>query len=224
VCADGISYEFRTPALLETALTHSSYCAEHGLGRQASNERLEYLGDAILKAVAAEALMRLMPDADEGRMSKVSAQVLSGGTLARAAKRLGLAERLRLSRGEHLSGGRSKVRNLAGAMEAVIGAIYLDGGFDDARQFIMRSLDCEIRRAIEEPAADYKTALQERVQSDGRGRVSYTTLSKEGPAHAPRFTVQALVSGRPVSQGVGPSRRQAEQDAARAALEALVRE
>jgi len=221
VCAEGIGYVFEHPDLLETALTHSSHSSEHDLGRQASNERLEYLGDAILKAVVAEALMGLMPDADEGSMSKVSAQVLSGRTLARAAKQLGLAEGLRLSRGEELSGGRNKMRNLAGAMEAVIGAIYLDGGYDPARGFIMRSLEREIHDAIAEPIPDYKSALQEKVQSDGRGWVSYATLSMEGPLHAPKFTVQALVCDRPVSIGVGPSRRQAEQDAARAALEAL---
>lgn len=224
VCADAIGYEFRAPALLETALTHSSYCSEHDLGRHASNERLEYLGDAILKAITAEALMSMMPDADEGRMSKVSAQVLSGRTLARAAKKLGLAERLRLSRGEELSGGRNKMRNLAGAMEAVIGAIYLDGGFDDARGFIIRSLEREMRDAIDEPSPDYKTALQEKVQSDGIGRVSYSTLSMDGPPHAPSFTVQAFVSDRPVSRGTGPSRRQAEQNAARAALDMLARD
>lgn len=221
MCAEGVGYEFSRPELLEQALTHSSYSSEHGLGRHASNERLEYLGDAVLKAVVAEALMRMMPDASEGAMSKVSAQVLSGRTLARVARRLRLGDMLRLSHGEELSGGRNKRRNLAGAMEAVIGAVFIDGGFDAARGFIMRWMEREIAQAISEPLADYKTALQERVQAGGAGTVWYTTLSVEGPPHAPVFTVQAVINGRPASIGVGSSRRDAEQNAARAALESL---
>lgn len=216
-----IGHFFSDTSLLERALTHTSYSAEHQLGRYASNERLEYLGDAILKAVVAERLMELMPDANEGRLSKVSAQVLSGRALAMVARSLGLPQFVRLGHGEELSGGRDKQRNLAGVMEAVIGAVFLDSGFDAASDFIRRCLEEEVQRVISTPASDYKTSLQEMVQAGGSSQVTYATLAVEGPPHMPSFTVQAKVDGRPVSVGMGPSKRKAEQDAARQALEIL---
>jgi ribonuclease-3 len=132
---------FQDPSLLARALTHTSHAAEHGQDRAASNERLEYLGDAILKAVMAEQLVHLMGDADEGRLSKVSAQAVSGQALARAAVELGVPNFIMLGHGEEASGGRMRQSNLAGAMEALFGAVYLDSGFDAARSFIIRVLE-----------------------------------------------------------------------------------
>ena len=164
-----LGYEFKDQSLLLLALTHTSYAAEHHAGRTESNERLEYLGDAILKAVIADQLMRLLQLADEGRLSKLSAQILSGRALAEAALTLDLQRFIRLGHGEETSGGRTRRRNLAGVMEAVIGAIYTDGGFGEARDFIVRVMEPIIEHVISDPGCDYKTALQEHVQGAGIG-------------------------------------------------------
>ncbi|MGI6130375.1 MAG: ribonuclease III [Bacillota bacterium] len=216
-----LGYEFDDQSLLLLALTHTSYAAEHQAGHSESNERLEYLGDAILKAVIADQLMRLLQLADEGRLSKLSAQILSGRALAEAALNLGLQHYIRLGHGEETSGGRTRRRNLAGAMEAVIGAIYSDGGFGPARDFVVRVMEPIIERAISGPASDYKTALQEYVQSAGIGDLSYRTVRADGPSHRPWFTVEVLVGDCVIGSGQGSSKRAAEQTAARDGMERL---
>ncbi len=210
-----LGYEFNDHSLLLLALTHTSYAAEHQAGHNASNDRLEYLGDAILKAVIADQLMRLLQQADEGRLSKLSAQILSGRALAEVALTLDLQRHIRLGHGEESSGGRTRRRNLAGAMEAVIGAIYSDGGFAPARDFTVRVMEPIIERAISGPASDHKTALQEYVQGAGIGPLSYRTIRADGPSHKPCFTVEVLVGDRVIGSGQGPSKRAAEQVAAR---------
>ncbi|HHY62943.1 MAG: ribonuclease III [Bacillota bacterium] len=216
-----LGLEFEDKSLLVRALTHTSYAAEHGQDRALSNERLEFLGDAILKAVMAEQLMTLMEDADEGRLSKVSAQAVSGQALARAAVDLGVSDFIMLGHGEESSGGRCRQRNLAGAMEAIIGAVYLDSGFDEARSFIIRALASEIHDAITGPENDHKTAFQEAVQARSLGQASYRTVKSEGPPHKPWFTVEALIADRVVGTGEGPSKRAAEQEAAKDGLRML---
>ncbi len=216
-----LGYEFSDQSLLLLSLTHTSYAAEHQAGHSESNERLEYLGDAILKAVIADQLMRLLRLADEGRLSKLSAQILSGRALAEAALTLDLHRYIRLGHGEETSGGRTRRRNLAGVMEAVIGAIYSDGGFGEARDFIVRVMEPIIERVISGPGSDYKTALQEHVQGAGIGSLSYRTIRADGPSHRPWFTVEVLVGDRVVGSGQGPSKRAAEQAAARCGMEML---
>ena len=216
-----LGYEFTDQSLLLQALTHTSYTAEHQAGHSESNERLEYLGDAILKAVVADQLMRLLQLADEGRLSKLSAQILSGRALAEAALTLDLQRYIRLGHGEEMSGGRARQRNLAGIMEAVMGAIYSDGGFDQARDFIVRVMTPIIERVISGPGSDYKTALQEYVQGAGIGDLSYRTVRADGPSHKPWFTVEVLVSGSVIGSGQGQSKRAAEQAAARCGMEML---
>jgi len=216
-----LGYEFSDPSVLLLSLTHTSYAAEHQAGHRESNERLEYLGDAILKAVIADQLMRLLQLADEGRLSKLSAQILSGRALAEAALTLDLQRYIRLGHGEEMSGGRARQRNLAGIMEAVIGAIYSDGGFDQARDFIVRVMEPIIERVISGPGSDYKTALQEYVQGAGIGDLSYRTVRADGPSHEPWFTVEVLVGERVIGSGQGRSKRAAEQAAARYGMEML---
>ena len=219
--SSALGLRFQDPSLLAKALTHTSYAAEHGQDRAASNERLEYLGDAILKAVMAEQLVHLMGDADEGRLSKVSAQAVSGQALARAAVELGVPNFIMLGLGEESSGGRMRQSNLAGAMEALFGAVYLDSGFDAARSFIIRVLENEIHDAITGPENDHKTAFQEAVQARSLGQASYRTVKSEGPPHKPWFTVEALIADRVVGTGEGPSKRAAEQEAAKDGLRML---
>ena len=216
-----LGYEFSDPSVLLLSLTHTSYAAEHQAGHRESNERLEYLGDAILKAVIADQLMRLLQLADEGRLSKLSAQILSGRALAEAALTLDLQRYIRLGHGEEMSGGRARQRNLAGIMEAVIGAIYSDGGFDQARDFIVRVMEPIIERVISGPGSDYKTALQEYVQGAGIGDLSYRTVRADGPSHKPWFTVEVLVGDCVIGSGQGQSKRAAEQAAARCGMEML---
>jgi len=216
-----LGYEFKDQSLLLLALTHTSYAAEHHAGRTESNERLEYLGDAILKAVIADQLMRLLQLADEGRLSQAVGSDPSGRALAEAALTLDLQRFIRLGHGEEISGGRTRRRNLAGVMEAVIGAIYTDGGFGEARDFIVRVMEPIIEHVISDPGCDYKTALQEHVQGAGIGDLSYRTIRADGPSHRPWFTVEALVGDRVIGSGQGPSKRAAEQAAARHGMEML---
>ena len=216
-----LGYEFTDQSLLLLSLTHTSYAAERQAGRRESNERLEYLGDAILKAVIADRLMRLLQLADEGRLSKLSAQILSGRALAEAALTLDLQRYIKLGHGEEISGGRTRRRNLAGTMEAVIGAIYIDGGFNQARDFIVRVMEPIIERAISGPVSDYKTALQEYVQGAGIGDLAYRTVRADGPSHEPWFTVEVLVGDCVIGSGQGRSKRAAEQAAARYGMEML---
>jgi ribonuclease-3 len=216
-----LGYQFIDESLLLRALTHTSYAAEHRSGRNESNERLEYLGDAVLKAVIADRLVRLLEQADEGRLSKLSAQILSGRALAQVALDLGVQYHIRLGHGEESSGGRTRRRNLAGAMEALIGAIYRDGGFAEAHDFIVRTMEPVVQQTISGPPCDHKTALQERVAGAGIGPLSYRTVRADGPSHKPLFTVEVLVGERVIGCGQGPSKRAAEQSAAHDGMETL---
>lgn len=216
-----LGYWFSDQSLLERALTHTSYAVEHRSGRKQSNERLEYLGDAVLKAIIADRLVRLLEQADEGRLSKLSAQILSGRALAQVAMDLGVQDHIRLGRGEASSGGRTRRRNLAGAMEALIGAVYLDGGFAAAYDFVAKVMEPVVQQAVSGPPCDYKTGLQEHVAAAGIGPLSYKTIRAEGPSHRPWFTVEAAVDGRVIGVGEGPSKRAAQQSAAQDGMETL---
>jgi len=218
-----IKYRFRDRGLLEHAMTHTSRANEDVSGGVLDNESMEFLGDALLGFVVADMLFREFPDFDEGAKSKTKAALVSTATLARQAERLQLGDHLLLGRGEEKTGGRRKQALLADGYEALIAAIYLDGGLEPAREFITRefsSLVAEIRhRGV--TGRDYKSALQELVQGRDLPLPEYRLVGTAGPDHQKQFHVAVVVKGETVGQAIGPSKKEAEQEAARAALEKL---
>lgn len=212
-----LHYRFRDESLLRTALTHSSYANEH---RCASNERLEFVGDSVLGFVTATWLYRNYPALPEGKMTRLRAELVCEQSLWEAADELGFGEYLRLGRGEELSGGRTRHSILADCVEAVIAAMYLDGGMDPAKAFINTHILS--RLADGTPLVqDYKTELQELVQQTPGRSVSYVMTGESGPDHLKRFTAAALVAGETVGTGEGGTKKEAEQMAAKAALGAM---
>ncbi|MFQ5948547.1 MAG: ribonuclease III [Acidimicrobiia bacterium] len=217
---EALGYRFRDAGLLRQALIHRSYVSEHP--DEDSNERLEFLGDAILSLVVTHHLFAFTAATElrEGEMAKVRAGVVNEPSLARCASAIGLGPALLLGKGEEESGGRVKASILADALEAVLGAVYLDGGLDPARGVILRhwrSLIAE--RAAEPGRRDYKTRLQEAFAPGGLRPVY--EISAEGPDHQRRFTARVLVEGRELGRGEGTSKKRAEQAAAQEALEAV---
>lgn len=213
-----IGYRFRDLSLLDRALTHSSRAHEDFSGRH--NEPLEFLGDSILGFVVSDLLHRRDPEGDEGSKSKLRAQLVSAPTLARRAAGLGLPDLLLLGRGEEKSGGRKKAALWADAYEALIAALYLDGGLEAAHPFVRD----ELSREIEESAlsrADHKSALQELLQARGDPVPDYVVVEEQGPSHRRRFRVRCVIRGEAVSEGEGYSKKAAQQEAARRALDRL---
>ena len=215
-----IGYAFRDRSLLVNALTHSSYANENRGRSCESNERLEFLGDSVLGMVVADALYRRFPELPEGRMTRRRAQLVCEESLHRVATELGLGEYMRLGRGEEHTGGRSRTSILADATEALIAAMYLDGGMDVARAFIERYILSELDSEYI-AFGDCKTELQELVQKKSGSVLSYQLLNESGPDHDKTFTTQVSLNGRPVGEGSGRTKKEAEQAAARAALELL---
>jgi len=219
-------YRFRDRGLLEHAMTHTSRANEDVSGGVVDNESLEFLGDAVLGFVVADILFREFPDYDEGQKSKTKATLVSTAALARQAERLNLGEHLLLGRGEEKTGGRRKQALLADGYEALVAAIYLDGGIEPARAFIAREfapLVAEVRRhgvAVN----DYKSALQEYLQSHDRPLPEYRLAGTLGPDHQKLFEVEVVVAGETIASATGTSKKDAEQEAARLALERLTRE
>jgi len=215
-----IGYRFRDRGLLEHALTHRSRAAEDVSGGVIDNESLEFLGDAVLGFVVADALFHQYPDYTEGQKSKIKAAVVSAQSLARHAERIGLGAHLILGKGEEKTGGRFKAALLADAYEALIAAIYLDGGIDAARAFLTRELDDAISagRSADFHGQDYKSALQERLQSLGRPLPEYRLVGEEGPDHRKLFQVDVVVEGETLATARGRAKKEAEQEAARLAL------
>lgn len=215
-----IGYSFRDPGLLEHALTHTSRANEDVSGGVIDNESLEFLGDAVLGFAIADMLFRRFPDRDEGWKSKMKAALVSTASLARLAEGLGLGEHLLLGRGEEKTGGRRKQALLADGYEALIAAIYLDGGVEHVSAFIARQFDALINEARTPAAAfhDFKSALQERVQSAGDPLPEYVVIGETGPDHHKVFQVQVRVAGKAMAEAAGRSKKEAEQEAARLAL------
>ncbi len=220
-CQNAIGYRFREEALVERALSHPSVAENPGQRVHRSNQRLEFLGDAVLELVVSEALYRKYPDLPEGQLTRLRAMFVQEGNLAAAAVRLGLGNMLRLSRGEERTGGRDKPSILADALEAVFGAVYLDGGLDKARGVILSAIDLD---QPPESQKDAKSALQEYLQAQGLSSPVYTLLEESGPAHARCFTVHVLVEGKRLGTGEGRSKKLAEQAAAAEALRTITRE
>lgn len=203
--------------LAAEAMTHVSYANERGQAVR-SNERLEYLGDAVLYLAAADLLFERYPGTPEGDLTRMRASVVSGNNLAAVALAAGLGERLRLGRGEESSGGRTRPRILASALEAILGAVYLDKGWETARHLVKEVLlDGLTAHDGEAPASvpvDAKTVVQERVQRSPGGTLEYRVLKVEGPDHSPWYTVACVIDGTEASIGSGPSKKEAEESAA----------
>jgi len=230
---DALGYRFRDLRLLERALTHSSHANESSASI-ADNEQLEFLGDAVLGFVTSFALVERYPAFTEGRLSKLRAHLVSAKHLVETARRLGFGQQLRLGRGEERSGGRQKSALLVDALEAAVAAMYLDGGIEPARKFILeRVVEPELRRIDEDPEhsftwADQKSALQELLQALGLPQPEYEVVDEHGPDHDKTFTVQlrvrAIQQGADLTErGTGRTKKLAEQKAAQAALIQLQR-
>jgi ribonuclease-3 len=215
-----IGYAFRQPRLLDEALTHKSHVNEIRQRNGAHNERLEFLGDAVLSLVISEHLAARFPASPEGELSKLKAALVSEPSLARAARRLELGKLLRLGRGEELTGGRHKHSLLANALEALIAAVYLDGGLEPARAFTLRALGDDLLAAERQPITrDFKTQCQEWCQKQFDCLPQYVTVRESGPDHQKQFEVHVLIKGEIFGVGIGSSKKEAEQMAARQALE-----
>ncbi len=214
-----LEHRFDDPGLLALALAHRSWCAEHG--DQPSNERLEFLGDAVLGLCVTDHIYRTYPDFSEGELAKLRAAVVNASALAETAVKYGLGAEFLLGNGEDLSGGREKQSILSDGFEAVIGAIYLDGGWESAQRFILGALGDHIVAAASNPGTqDYKTRLQE-LAARRFGCAPRYDVSDSGPDHRKSFTAQVLIGGESHGEGVGRSKKQAEQRAARDAWERL---
>ncbi len=213
---------FKDVSRLELALVHSSYINENPAPGQTSNERLEFLGDAVLGMVVAERLYRDYPRCSEGEMTRLRAAVVRQDTLARGAGTISLGDYLYLGKGEEADGGRQKPANLAAALEALIAAVFLDGGLGAARDFILRLLGEELEKAISLGAStDYKSVLQELTQSRQQITPTYRVTNTTGPDHGKTFTVEVTLKGKVVGSGTGKSKKAAETEAARQALDGL---
>ncbi|MBI3299500.1 MAG: ribonuclease III [Elusimicrobia bacterium] len=213
-----VGHGFRDPSLLEEALTHKSYAYERGTQR--NNERLEFLGDSVLAAVVAHRLFLDHPGDDEGRLSQLKASLVSRPTLARWAEQCGLGPHLKLGSGEETTGGRERPSILSNALEAVIGALYLDGGYAAARGFVESRFLAERDDFVE---TDFKSRLQELVQKRSKTPPEYRLVDTAGPDHDKTFEVTVLAGNRTLGGGKGKTKKEAEQDAARDALRRMTR-
>ena len=217
-----LGVNFNDISLLQQALVHRSYLNENLDFPLSSNERLEFLGDSLLGFVIARKLYQEFPDLSEGEMTKLRAALVRQQSLARLANSLGLGDYLYLGYGEEATGGRAKPSTLGRVLEAVIGAVLMDQGFAGAEQFVLSLFQDEIHDAIEEKlAGDCKSRLQELVQAKHRTPPLYRKIKEEGPDHAKEFTVEVIVAGSVIGTGRGRSKRMAEMEAARVALESF---
>ena len=213
-----LGYRFDEPGQLELAVTHRSWCAEHDGGP--SNERLEFLGDAVLGLVVADFLYQRFPDLPEGQMAKTRAAVVNAATLTDLAVDIELGGHLRLGKGEEGSGGRTKASIVSDALEAIIGAVYVDGGLESAREFVLAQLGDRIDEAANQPGArDYKTLLQESAVRDGLASPEYD-VTQTGPHHNRLFRAAVRIGGDICGTGEGTTIKQAQRRAARVAWEA----
>ena len=216
-----LGHSFKDASLLETALTHSSYANENAAAHCVCNERLEFLGDSVLGVTVADFLYRQYPDMPEGRMTRLRAELVCEQSLYHVAQKLDLGCCLRLGKGEEHNGGRRRPSILSDAVEALIAAMYLDAGMETASAFIHRYLLDDLGPMEPVFTTDFKTALQERVQRQNGQALAYELVGEEGPDHAKIFTMQVLLNGEPIGRGTGRTKKEAEQSAARDAMEAM---
>ena len=217
VLEERLGHVFQNRKLLETALTHPSFGGDHHVPHY---QRLEFLGDAVLELAVSRYLYFELPEVDEGKLTRIRAALVREESLNRAARRIGLGEFIRLSVGEERSGGREKPSILADVMEAVLAAVYLDAGFDEAVRIIGMVLGEELRPEVLKDHLDAKSRLQELLQRDGR-MPSYDYLSVEGPPHAPVFSYRVMDGEQELGRGSGTSKQNAQQAAARDALKRM---
>lgn len=215
-----LGYHFKAPSLLKTALTHSSYANECKALKQ-SNERLEFLGDSILGAVVADYLYRNYPTLPEGDLTKKRAALVCEKACCGFSRQLNVGKYLLLSHGEQNSGGRTRSSILADAFESITAAIYLDGGMEEARKFILRFVLPLLQTAKQRPFKDYKTALQEIIQKNPEENLEYVLSGESGPDHDKHFTVEVHLNHNVIGKGGGRSKKEAEQQAAREALKLM---
>ncbi|MDO5593723.1 MAG: ribonuclease III [Eubacteriales bacterium] len=215
-----LGYQFQNPKLLDHALTHSSYANEHHLGSISSNERLEFLGDSVLGMIVADHLYRTFPDLPEGDLTRIRANLVCEGSLVLVAKEWDLGRYLKLGKGENACGGRSRPSILADTVEAVLAAVFLDGGLAHDRDIIQRFL-LDRMEQVNRASRDHKTYLQELVQRKSGQVLSYELIGESGPDHNKTFQMQVLLNSQPIGQGTGHSKKEAEQAAANAAIERL---
>ena len=215
-----LGYQFQNPKLLDHALTHSSYANEHHLGSISSNERLEFLGDSVLGMIVADYLYRIFPDLPEGDLTRIRANLVCESSLVLVAKEWDLGRYLKLGKGENACGGRSRPSILADAVEAVLAAVFLDGGLEHDRDIIQRFL-LDRMEQVNRASRDHKTYLQELVQRKSGQVLHYELIGESGPDHNKTFQMQVLLNGQPIGQGTGHSKKEAEQAAANAAIERL---
>jgi len=216
-----VGHVFNDRALLTTALTHRSYANESG-GKVADNEVLEFLGDAVLGLVVSDVLCTAHPYLSEGQMSKLKSHLVSAETLSRFADEIGVGEFMLLGRGEEKTAGRAKRSILANAVEAIIAALYRDGGLECARRFILDRVEPLLQSVASDtpqPVHDFKSVLQETVQAAGFPLPHYRVVEERGPDHDKLFHVEVEIAGKRSGQGVGPTKKRAEQEAAREALD-----
>lgn len=215
-----LEYDFKNIDYLKTALTHSSYANERK-GEVVCNERQEFLGDSVLSIIVSDYIFKNCPDLPEGELTKLRASLVCEKTLAVYARSINLGQYLLLSRGESKNGGRNRPSILADAFESVIAAIYLDGGIECARKFVLRFVVDDIKNHRTHNFADYKTKLQEIVQKNPEEKISYVLTGESGPDHDKHFTVEVHLNSNVVGKGGGRSKKEAEQQAAREALELM---
>lgn len=215
-----LEYQFKNRQLLATAMTHSSY-ANESKGRAVCNERLEFLGDSVLGIVVADYLYKNHPEMPEGDLTKTRAALVCEKALCKFSTQLGVGDHLLLSNGEKHSGGRTRPSILADAFEAIIAAIYLDSGMEEARKFILRFIIPAIQTQKQNTFKDYKTMLQEIVQQNPGEQISYVLVGESGPDHKKHFTVEVRLNNNVIGRGGGKSKKEAEQQSAREALELM---
>jgi len=217
-----LKVSFKDISLLERAVVHSSYLNENPDLTQVSNERLEFLGDAVLGLIVAEKLYRDYPHFNEGEMTRFRAAIVRKETLSRLAKTISLGDYLYLGKGEDADNGRNKPANLSSALEAVIAAIFLDQGFATTREFILGIIDTELKKVINQNSGiDYKSELQELIQYREQKIPDYHLIKTTGPDHSKKFTIEVRVNGMLLGTGTGKTKKAAEAEAARFALEYL---
>lgn len=217
-----VNYSFKDKEVISTAVTHSSYANERKAKKLKYNERIEFLGDSVLSLTISEYLYKMYPNLPEGELTVTRSKIVCENSLSQCAAGIGLGEFLLLGKGEELSGGRRKISILSDAFEALIGAIYLDGGFETAKAFIFKYMEGVIRNCVQGKLFyDYKTQLQEKVQQKGEQHISYSVVEESGPDHNKTFVTEVSINDVVCGRGTGHSKKESEQHAARDALDKL---
>jgi len=216
-----LELKFRNIEVIKQAFTHSSYVNEHREGRTSDNERLEFLGDAVLELGVSQHLYRKYPDMPEGEMTKLRAAIVCEPSLDVFARSLNFGEHILLGKGEEMTGGRNRPALLADVFEAFLGALYLDQGFNTALDFLEKHVFPQIETGAFSHGMDYKSKLQEVVQQDKNQTIEYQIVDEKGPSHNKEFVAELLINGRVLGSGVGRTKKEAEQRAAKDALDKL---